>query len=122
LFTGTEINKVFKIVGLLVLFSHNLPINLTLVCLYFFLTSMEKINYNKQEQNLVDRLLLLVDARLNSHVPARHTGRVTEPATREQLGLLAKLGIYPKWQATRYEADEMICHYRLVLGSVNRIP
>jgi hypothetical protein len=122
LFTNTEINKVFKIVGLLVLFSHTLHINLILVCRYFFLTSMEKINYNKQEQDLVDRLLKLFDARLNSYAPARRTGRVTEPASKRQLELLANLGIYPKWQATRYEADEMICDYKAILRSVNRIP
>lgn len=83
---------------------------------------MKKINYNKQETDFVDRLLRLLEAERFARLPEKQPVRVTEPATREQLGLLAKLGIYPKWQATRYEADEMICHYRLVLGSVNRIP
>lgn len=97
-----------------------------LVCNYFPHTSifriMEKINYYKQEQDLADRLLRLLDTRRNSHSPAKQAGRVTEPASKRQLELLAKLGIYPKWQATRYEAHEMICNYRTILGSVNRIP
>jgi|GEM_PF-5360510 hypothetical protein len=80
---------------------------------------MEKINYYEQERDLLDRLERFLEAERQPR-PERPTGRVTEPATREQLGLLAKLGIYPKWQATRYEADEMICHYKLILGSVNR--
>jgi hypothetical protein len=89
---------------------------------------MEKINYNKQEQDLVDRLEGLLgrlehflEAERRSR-PVRRTGRVTEPATRRQLELLANLGIYPKWHATRYEADEMIFNYRIILDSVNRIP
>jgi hypothetical protein len=80
---------------------------------------MEKINYYEHERDLLDRLERFLEAERQPR-PVRSTGRVTEPATREQLGLLAKLGIYPKWQATRYEADEMICHYKLILGSVNR--
>ena len=81
---------------------------------------MEKINYHKHEQDLVDRLGRFLQTKRQSR-PARSTGRVTEPATREQLGLLAKLGIYPKWDATRFEADEMIFNYKLIL-SVNRKP
>jgi len=83
---------------------------------------MKKINYNKQEMDLVDRLLRLLEAERFARLPEKQHGQVTEPATREQLGLLAKLGIYPKWQATRCEAEEMICHYRQILGSVYRIP
>ena len=82
---------------------------------------MEKINYHKHEQDLLDRLERFLEAERQPR-PARPAGRVTEPATRDQLGLLAKLGIYPKWHATRFEADEMICHYKLILGSVNRKP
>ena len=83
---------------------------------------MEKINYYKQEQDLTDRLLRLLDKRGNYSRPKKQAGLVTEPASSKQLELLAKLGIYPKWQATRYEADEMICNYRTILRSVNRIP
>ena len=83
---------------------------------------MKKINYNQQEQDLADRLLQLLDTRRNYSRPQRQAGRVTEPASEKQLELLVKLGIYPKWQATRYEAHEMICNYRTILGSVNRIP
>lgn len=82
---------------------------------------MEKINYHEQERELLDRLERFLEARRPSR-PARPTGRVTEPATRKQLEILANLGIYPKWQATRYEAEEMIVHYKLILGSVNRRP
>ena len=83
--------------------------------------SMKKINYNKQEQDLVDRLLGLLEAESRSR-PARQTGRVTEPASRKQLELLANFGIYPKWQATRYEAEEMIVNYRLIINSAVRRP
>ena len=83
---------------------------------------MEKINYYKQEQDLVNRLLRFLEAERNPRSPAKQAGRVTEHASKRQLELLAKLGIYPKWHATRYEAQEMICHYRLIQGSVNRIP
>jgi hypothetical protein len=53
---------------------------------------------------------------------ARQVGRVTDPATAKQLGLLAKLGIYPKWQATTQEASEMISNYKLILATVNHRP
>lgn len=79
---------------------------------------MKKINHDKQGWDLADRLLRILETERYSKLPTR----VTEPATREQLELLARLGIYPKWQATRHEADEMICNYRHILGSVNRIP
>jgi hypothetical protein len=83
---------------------------------------MKKIKYDKQERDLADRLLQILKGERYSRLPVKQPGQVTDPATREQLGLLASLGIRPKWQATRYEADEMICHYKLILGSVNRIP
>ena len=82
---------------------------------------MEKINYHEHERDLLDRLERFLEARRPAR-PARPTGRVTEPASKQQLETLANLGIYPKWQATRYEAEEMICHYRLILGSVHRKP
>lgn len=83
---------------------------------------MKKIDYHQQESDLLDRLQQMLERERNARRRERQPGRVTEPATAEQLGLLAKLGIYPKWQATRYEAEEMICDYKLILGSVNRIP
>jgi hypothetical protein len=82
---------------------------------------MKKINYNKQERDLVDRLLGLLEPKILSR-PARQTGRVTEPASRKQLEILANLGIYPKWQATRYEAEEMIVNYKLIVSSAKRRP
>jgi len=82
---------------------------------------MEKINYHKHERDLLDRLERFLEAERQPR-PARQTGRVTEPASKKQLELLANFGIYPKWQATRFEADEMICNYKLILGSVNRKP
>ena len=79
---------------------------------------MEKINYRKQELDLVDRMLQIVESsRLVSNV-----GRVTDPATEQQLGLLRRLGIRPKWEATRIEAEELIVHYKLVLSSARRRP
>jgi hypothetical protein len=83
---------------------------------------MKKINYSKQELDLVDRLLGLLKAERFARLVEKQPGQVTEPATRQQLGVLARLGIYPKWQATRYEAEEMICHYRQILGTVFRTP
>ena len=82
---------------------------------------MEKINYYKQERDLADRLVHFLEAERRPR-RERRTGRVTEPATNEQLELLAKFGIYPKWLATRQEANEMICNYRIILNSVNRVP
>ncbi len=70
---------------------------------------MEKIIYHKQEKKSADRPLRL-----------SKSGIVTEPATKEQLRLLGSLGIYPKWLATRYEAQEMIDYHQLILNSVNR--
>ena len=83
---------------------------------------MEKINYRKQELDLVDRLLQIVESGANSNRQVKQVGRVTEPATAKQLGLLAKLGIYPKWEATRKEAEEMIIHYKLILATVKPRP
>ena len=82
---------------------------------------MEKINDYEHERELLDRLERFLEAERRPR-PARPTGRVTEPATKKQLETLANLGIYPKWQATRFEAGEMICHYKIILRSVNRIP
>ena len=83
---------------------------------------MEKINYRKQELDLVDRLLRIVESRASSDGQAKQAGRVTEPATAKQLGLLAKLGIVPNWEATKQEASEMISHYELILATVNPRP
>ena len=83
---------------------------------------MEKINYRKQELDLVDRLLRIVEPRASYSRQAKRAGRVTEPATAKQLWLLVKLGIYPKWEATRQEAEEMIIHYKLILATVNPRP
>ena len=80
---------------------------------------MEKINYRKLELDLIDRLLKRLEARDYPSMWAKRFGKVVEPATKSQLGLLAQLGIRPKWQATRQEADEMICHYKLILNTVN---
>lgn len=71
---------------------------------------MEKINYRKQELNLADRLV--------SFLESRRIGRVTDPATNRQLGLLGRLGIRPLWIATWREAEEMILHYKAILSSV----
>ncbi|MEN6384770.1 MAG: hypothetical protein ABFD79_06195 [Phycisphaerales bacterium] len=79
---------------------------------------MKKIKYNKQEMNLVDRLDRLIGL---LEAERRSVTEVTDRASEDQLELLAKLGIRPKWQATRQEAYEMICHYRLILKT-NRIP
>ncbi len=86
-----------------------------------FAELMEKINYYEHEQELLDRLERFLEAKRRPR-PARPTRRVTEPASKKQLERLANLGIYPKWHATRCEAEEMICHYKLILGSVNRRP
>ncbi len=83
---------------------------------------MEKINYRKQELDLVDRLLRIVEPRASHSRQAKQAGRVTEPATAKQLWLLAKHGICPKWEATRKEAEEMIIHYKLILATVNPRP
>ena len=76
---------------------------------------MEKINCRKQELDLVDRLMSFLESGSNSR---QHVGRVTEPATRRQLGLLSRLGIRPLWIASEHELEEMIVHYRTVLESV----
>jgi len=83
---------------------------------------MGKINYRKQELDLVDRLLRIVEPRASYSRQAKQAGRVTEPATAKQLGLLAEHGICPKWEATRKEAEEMIIHYKLILATVNPRP
>ena len=74
---------------------------------------MGKINYRKQSLDLVDRLLSIVE----SAEDCQTVGRVTEPATERQLRLLQELGIRPLWIATRYEAEEMISHYKVILNS-----
>jgi len=81
--------------------------------------AMEKINLYEQEQDFINRPLHDVESGDNSRLQSRQTGRVTEPATEGQLRLLNRLGIYPKWQATRYEAQEMIDYHQLILNSVN---
>ncbi|MFA6186361.1 MAG: hypothetical protein WC770_03995 [Phycisphaerae bacterium] len=73
---------------------------------------MEKIKYHKQEKKSADRPLRLSES--------GQASIITEPATKEQLMLLSSLGIYPKWQATRYEAQEMIDYHQLILNSVDR--
>lgn len=83
---------------------------------------MEKINYCKQELDLIDRLLRIVESRASSDGQAKRAVSVTEPATGKQLGLLAKLGIVPNWEATKQEASEMISHYELILATVNPRP
>lgn len=81
---------------------------------------MEKINYYRQELDLMDRLLRFVEHRQHLGLPSGLVSRIVQPATGKQLGLLKKLGIHPKWKVTKQEAHEMICHYRLILNSVNR--
>jgi hypothetical protein len=73
---------------------------------------MEKINYHKQEKKSADRPLRLSES--------GQASIITEPATKEQLRHLGRLGIYPKWQATRYEAQEMIDYHQLILNTVDR--
>jgi hypothetical protein len=81
---------------------------------------MKKIKYPNQEKRSADRILRLTKSDSNSHSQQSRTGSVTEPATKDQLRLLSRLGIYPKWQATRYEAQEMIDYHQLILNSVDR--
>ena len=81
---------------------------------------MEKINHRNNERDLIDRLLKLLEARYDSSMRAKRLGKIVEPATYKQLNLLAELGIRPKWQATREEADELICHYNLILETASR--
>lgn len=83
---------------------------------------MKKINYRKQESDLVDRLLQIVKSSRDSSRQTIVAGKVTDPATEQQLGLLKRFGIRPKWEATRMEAEEMIVHYKLVLSSAKRRP
>ena len=78
---------------------------------------MEKINYHKQELDLADRLVSFLESSSNSR---QHVGRVTEPATDRQLRLLSGLGIRPLWIVTQKEAEEMLVHYKAILGSVRR--
>ncbi len=77
---------------------------------------MEKRNYHTQELDLLDRLERFLEAELE-----KKAKQADEPARPEQLTLLAKLGIRPKWRASMAEADEMISHYRAVIGR-NRMP
>ena len=74
---------------------------------------MKKIDYRNQALDLVDRLLSIVE----SGGSCQAAGRVTEPATEGQLRLLNRLGIRPRWIATRQEAEEMIIHYKAILNS-----
>ena len=80
---------------------------------------MEKINYRKQELDLVDRLLRIIESGGTSRPTSWHNERVTQPATPKQLRLLSEHGIRPLWVATELEADEMILHYKAILRSVN---
>ena len=80
---------------------------------------MEKINYRKQELDLVDRLLRIIESGCTSRPTSRHNDRVTQPATHKQLRLLSEHGIRPLWVATEQEAEEMIVHYKAILRSVN---
>jgi len=81
---------------------------------------MEKINYRKQELDLVDRLLRIIESDATSSVSSRCSGRITDPATERQLRLLGRLGIRPLWEATRLEAEELIVHYQAVLSSARQ--
>jgi hypothetical protein len=81
---------------------------------------MEKITIYEQEPDFIERPLRDIESGDNSHVRSAKAGEVTEPATKAQLRLLGGLGIYPKWQATRYEAQEMIDYHQLILNSVDR--
>lgn len=83
---------------------------------------MGKINYHKRELELADRLLRIIESERVSRQPSRRSGRVTNPATDEQLRLLSKHGIRPLWYATEHEAQEMIMHYKAILSSVSRRP
>ena len=73
---------------------------------------MEKIRYHKQEKKSAYRPLRLSES--------DQAIIITDPATEEQLMLLSSLGIRPKWQATRNEAQEMIDYHQLILNTVNR--
>jgi hypothetical protein len=86
------------------------------------LAFMEKINYRKQELDLVDRLLRIIESGAASRPASRHTERVTQYATREQLRILSEQGIRPLWNATEQEAEELIGNYKAILKSFNRIP
>ena len=79
---------------------------------------MEKVNYHKQELDLANRLLRIIESGAASRPVSRHIERVTRPATHRQLRLLSEHGIRPKWLATEQEADEMIMHYKAILDSV----
>lgn len=81
---------------------------------------MEKINIYEQEPDFIEMPLHDIESGSNSRVQSDRAGRVTEPATKVQLRHLGRLGIYPKWQATRYEAQEMIDYHQLILNSVDR--
>ena len=80
---------------------------------------MEKINYRKQELDLVDRLLRIIESGAASRPASLHTERVTQLATDRQLRILSEHGIRPLWNATEQEAAEMIMHYKAILRSAN---
>jgi len=81
---------------------------------------MEKITIYEQEPDFIEIPLQDDESGDNFRVRSGQREKVTEPATKVQLRHLGRLGIYPKWQATRYEAQEMIDYHQLILNSVNR--
>lgn len=81
---------------------------------------MEKITIYEQEPDFIEIPLQDDESGDKFRVRSGQMGKVTEPATKVQLRHLGRLGIYPKWQATRYEAQEMIDYHQLILNSVNR--
>jgi hypothetical protein len=81
---------------------------------------MEKINYRKQELDLVDRLLRIIESGATSKASFEHTERESDQATDEQLRLLNRLGIRPLWKATKQDAEELIANYKAILAP--RIP
>jgi hypothetical protein len=81
---------------------------------------MEKINYRKQELDLVDRLLRIIESGATSKAPFEHKERASDQATDEQLRLLNRLGLRPLWKATKQDAEELIANYKAILAP--RIP
>jgi hypothetical protein len=78
---------------------------------------MEKINYRKQELDLVDRLLKIIESGSN---PRQHVARVADSATGKQLEQLSRHGIRPLLKATKQDAEELIANYKAILAP--RIP
>ena len=78
---------------------------------------MEKINYRKQKLDMV-RLLRIIASGSEAGALSRRSSRVAESALAGRLELLSRLGIRPKWEAARYEVEEMIGQYELILNSV----